>query len=173
MKSIPYQKIVDTVADMSISSCSVLTDDVYERLQWALDNEESPVGKAVLEQIIENDRIAREETVPMCQDTGIAVFFVELGDQVQIEGNLTQAITDGVIKGYKDGYLRKSMVEDPLDRKNTGDNSYFPVWSILFRSLSQPQAPSRLLRRVRTRRTGSPAPLRLRCSSTGDSRLPS
>ena len=123
MKVIPYQRIVDTVADMSITACSVLTDDVYKRLEWALENEESPVGKAVLQQIIDNDDIARKETVPMCQDTGIAVFFVELGDQVQIEGNLTQAITDGVIKGYKDGYLRKSMVQDPLNRKNTGDNT--------------------------------------------------
>jgi fumarate hydratase subunit alpha len=123
MKVIPYQKIVDTVADMSITACSVLSDDVYKRLEWALNKEESPVGKAVLQQIIDNDNIAKEETNPMCQDTGIAVFYVELGDQIQIEGNLTQAITDGVIKGYKDGYLRKSMVKDPLDRANTGDNT--------------------------------------------------
>ena len=101
-----------------------LGEDVYNALKEGVSREESPVGKDVLSQLIENADIARSDRVPMCQDTGVAVVFVELGQDVHIMGGLlADAINAGVAKGYKEGYLRKSMVSHPLERKNTGDNT--------------------------------------------------
>ena len=102
-----------------------LGEDMVAALRRGLEREESPTGRATLEAILENAAIARAERVPMCQDTGVAVFFVELGQDVHIEGGLLyNAINEGVRQGYKEGYLRSSMVFDPLvNRKNTNDNT--------------------------------------------------
>jgi fumarate hydratase subunit alpha len=92
-------------------------------LEAAYKKEESSVGKEIISQILENDKIAAEGIFPMCQDTGFAVVFVEMGANVCIQGNLAEAIHEGVRQGYKDGYLRKSILGDPIERKNTGDNT--------------------------------------------------
>lgn len=98
--------------------------DILCALEKARDNEKSPVGKSVLSQIIENDRIAAEEEIPLCQDTGMAVLFIEYGDKVCVDGDFEEAVTEGVRRAYRDGYLRKSVVSDPVfDRVNTKDNT--------------------------------------------------
>jgi fumarate hydratase subunit alpha len=99
--------------------------DIYSALCNARDNEESETGKSILSQIIENDDIAREQQVPLCQDTGMAVLFVKYGDKVIIEdGSFNEAVTEGVRQAYDEGYLRKSVVSDPVfDRINTKDNT--------------------------------------------------
>jgi len=100
-----------------------LGEDILSAFEKARDTEESPVGEEILEQLIENAKIAKEEKIALCQDTGFAVFFVELGDEVTIHGgNLVEAINEGVRQGYQEGYLRKSICH-PFTRKNTGDNT--------------------------------------------------
>lgn len=128
MKTIRPDQIAEAVAKLCMDANYNLGADVMQALKDFRDREESPVGRELLDQCIVNAQIAHEDQVPICQDTGFAVFFVEMGDQVIIEGNLMAAITEGVRKGYQDGYLRKSIVEDPLRRKNTGDNTPPVVW---------------------------------------------
>jgi len=128
MRSIPADKITEAVAKLCMDANYYLGDDVYQALHNFKEKEESPVAKELLDQCIRNADIARNSEVPICQDTGFAVFFVEQGDQVCVDGNLKDAITKGVAKGYTDGYLRKSIVEDPLRRKNTGDNTPPIIW---------------------------------------------
>ncbi len=124
MREIPYETVVETVKQMCMEANYEMGPDMYAALKAALEREESPQGKAVLEQIIENAEIAKTERVPICQDTGVAVFFVEVGEDVKIVGgSLKEAIYEGVRQGYQEGYLRKSMVKDPLRRVNTGDNT--------------------------------------------------
>jgi fumarate hydratase subunit alpha len=124
MRKIHVDEIVEAVRELCIKANYELGERELEALQKARQTEESPLGKDVLKQIIENARIAREEELPLCQDTGFAVFFVELGQEVLIEGGLLQeAIAEGVRRGYQDGYLRKSILGDPLERVNTGDNT--------------------------------------------------
>lgn len=124
IREIITSAITDAVADLCQQANYDLGDDVYQALKNAESSEESPVGKEILRQLIENADIARAECVPMCQDTGFAVIFVELGQDVHIiGGSLNDAINDGVAKGYCEGYLRKSIVAHPLDRKNTGNNT--------------------------------------------------
>jgi len=124
MRVVPYEQIVRKVAELCKESNFILGEDVLRSLQTAITTEVSPTGRDILKQIIENAEIAKAEEVPMCQDTGVAVVFLELGQDVTIEGGyLYDAINDGIKKGYIDGYLRKSMVNDPLLRKNTEDNS--------------------------------------------------
>jgi len=124
MREIEYDKIVETVKNLAIESNSVLSEEMYRALEDALEREKSPVGREVLKQILENDKIARNELIPMCQDTGVAVMFVEVGEDVRIKGgHLKDALIEGVRKGYVEGYLRKSVVKDPLRRVNTGDNT--------------------------------------------------
>lgn len=125
MRTISAQQITDAVAKLSINANYLLSEDVFTALQHGKNNEESPLGKEIFDQIIKNACIAKEEGKPMCQDTGLAVVFVELGQNVKIEGDsLEAAINAGVAKGYTDGYLRKSAVAEPLfNRKNTGDNT--------------------------------------------------
>lgn len=124
MREIPYEKIVEEVKEMCILSNSILGEDMYRALDEAFKREESPVAKEILRQIIENDEIAKKEMLPICQDTGTAVIFVELGEDVRVVGGtLMDALYEGVRRGYSEGYLRKSIVEDPLRRKNTGDNT--------------------------------------------------
>ncbi|MBO8167570.1 MAG: fumarate hydratase [Thermoanaerobacteraceae bacterium] len=124
MREISYEKIVAEVARLCREANYFLGEDVTKAFEKALADEESPTGKGILEQLIKNAEIARNEEVPMCQDTGVAVVFLEMGQDVTVSGGaLYDAINDGVREGYEKGYLRKSMVEHPLQRKNTGDNT--------------------------------------------------
>lgn len=124
MRQISTEKIVEAVRQISMSAAYDLGKDVVGAIEKAKIVEESPVARGILDQVLENSKIARNESVPMCQDTGFAVLFVELGQDLQIVGgDLNAALNEGVRQGYKDGYLRKSIVGDPLERKNTGDNT--------------------------------------------------
>jgi fumarate hydratase subunit alpha len=124
MRTIPFEQIRDTVARLCIEANCILGDDVIRAFEQGLEIEESPTGKEILRQLLENQEIARREMMPICQDTGWAVVWLELGSQVQITGGeLYDAIQAGVAKGYTEGYLRKSIVADPLRRKNTGNNT--------------------------------------------------
>lgn len=124
MREISTDRIVHTLAELCTSANFDLGEDVYDALEAARETETSPVGRGILEQVMENARIAREERVPMCQDTGYAVVFVELGQDARIVGgNLRDAINEGVRQGYKEGYLRKSILGDPIKRINTKDNT--------------------------------------------------
>ncbi len=123
MRIIDYNLIKKKVREALITVGYELAPDQLSCFQESLGREESPLGQKVLSELIENARIAREERIPLCQDTGTAVFFVEMGDQVQVAGGLiTEAIEEGVREGYRDGYLRKSICH-PFTRKNTGDNT--------------------------------------------------
>jgi len=127
MKEITSEEVTRAVENLCISSNCTLSEDVWKALREKLKNEESLVGKEVLEEILENDRMAEEEKLPMCQDTGFTTIFVEMGQEVRITGgDFYEAINKGVGNGYKKGYLRKSVVGDPFRRKNTGDNT--PAW---------------------------------------------
>ena len=123
MRTVRVSEIVPKVKDICMSANFDLGEDVLKAFDKALKIEESHAGRAVLEQIIENATIARDERVPMCQDTGFAVFFVELGRDVHLDGDLYEAINEGVRQGYEEGYLRKSIVSHPLKRVNTKDNT--------------------------------------------------
>lgn len=123
MREIHVDEIRDNVAQICIEAAYDLSEDVCTAFDRAQEIETAPPAKAVIGLLKENARIAREDRIPICQDTGIAVFFVEIGQDLRIKnGFLTDAINEGVRKGYKEGYLRKSVV-DPLTRKNTGDNT--------------------------------------------------
>lgn len=124
MREIDVSEIIYAVRDLCIRANCVLNDDVYNALESAKNTEKSPIGKEILCQLTENADIAKNENVPICQDTGMAIVFVELGQDVHIKGGLlTDAINEGVRRGYKDGYLRKSVVADPFLRENTKDNT--------------------------------------------------
>lgn len=124
VREVHVDQVTETVAKLVMEANYVLSDDVKEALSRAMSLEEAPVGQSILVQIKENYTIAETERVPMCQDTGAAVIFVEVGQDVHlVGGDLTEAINKGVAKGYTEGYLRKSMLDDPLRRKNTGDNT--------------------------------------------------
>lgn len=124
MRTIHTEVIVEAVKNLCITANYELGEPEVEAIDKALQVEESPIGKDILAQIAENARIARKEQVPLCQDTGFAILFVELGQEVRIDGGLLkEAITEGVRQGYANGYLRKSILGDPLERANTGDNT--------------------------------------------------
>ncbi|TWT06748.1 fumarate hydratase [Planococcus sp. CPCC 101016] len=124
MKEITYEKIVEEVKAMCMESNYNLGEDVYSAFKQALQTERSETGKEVLTQLIDNADIAKAERVPMCQDTGTAVFMVDVGQDCHIVGGrLVDAINEGVEKGYGEGYLRNSMVYNPMNRKNTGNNT--------------------------------------------------
>ena len=123
MREISSELVRDTVRRMCIEANCHLPADVRERIQKCHDKEPWPLAQGILEQILENQKLAGEAEQPICQDTGAACVFVELGQEVHVSGSLTDAINEGVRRGYTDGYLRKSMVRDPLDRVNTGDNT--------------------------------------------------
>ncbi len=124
MRIINASEITKTVAEMCISANCYLNRDIQSALTAAEKDEESPVGRGVLADLLRNAQIAAQQEIPICQDTGMAVFFVEIGSEVYVEGGcLTDAINQGVASGYTDGYLRKSVVADPLRRKNTEDNT--------------------------------------------------
>lgn len=122
MKKVDRQLIIDTVKTLAIEAATDLSPDMQEALKKSYEKESSPLGKDILGQIITNFEIAAEEHVPMCQDTGITVVFVELGTEVHLDYDLEDAINAGVRKGYDEGFLRKSVCH-PLTRINTGDNT--------------------------------------------------
>ncbi|MCL1853874.1 MAG: fumarate hydratase [Peptococcaceae bacterium] len=124
MNSIHVDAIVQGVADLCIEANCCLGDDVVRALRDAFAKETSALGRNALEQILENADIARREGLPICQDTGLAVFFVEIGQDVVVEGGeLEEALHEGVRRGYHQGFLRQSVVDDPFLRRNTGDNT--------------------------------------------------
>lgn len=125
MRTIDVAKITEVVAGMCKNAAYYLPEDVYEALKHGRETEESPVGCVVLDQIIKNAEIAKEEDRPICQDTGYTIVFLEVGQDVHFEGgNLEEAIQAGVAKGYTEGYLRKSVVGEPLfNRVNTKNNT--------------------------------------------------
>ena len=123
MKEILTSDISKAVKELCISANLYLEPDMHRALREAADTEKSPLGKKILGQLKENLSIAEKEQIPICQDTGMAVFFVKLGQEVHLDGSLTEAINEGVRMGYEEGYLRKSVVGDPLLRINTNDNT--------------------------------------------------
>lgn len=124
MREIDVSKITDHIRDMCISVNYDLSPDVKKAVLSAEEKEESPIGKRVLSQLGENLKIAKEQQIPICQDTGMAVVFLKIGQDVHfVGGDLTNAVNEGVRRGYQDGYLRKSVVADPILRKNTKDNT--------------------------------------------------
>lgn len=124
VRELHVDQVTDTVARLVQEANFVLSEDVKFALARAREREESAVGRAILEELVENYTIAETEFVPMCQDTGAVVVFIEVGQDVHlVGGDLKEAINRGVAKGYTEGYLRKSMLDDPLRRKNTGDNT--------------------------------------------------
>jgi fumarate hydratase subunit alpha len=124
MRELDVTKITQAVKKLCIDANYFLGDDVVQRIEECKNMEESPTGKEVIQKILENAEIARTEQVPLCQDTGFAVLFVELGQDVRLTGGeYVEAINEGVRQGYEEGYLRKSIVSDPIERKNTGDNT--------------------------------------------------
>ncbi len=124
MREISVKDIISTVKNLCIDANYNLGQDVENALKQGYQKEESPTSKETLKQIMENVQIAKEGEFPLCQDTGFAVVFVDMGDQVFVkDGNLFDAINEGVRQGYKEGYLRKSILSDPIERKNTGDNT--------------------------------------------------
>ncbi len=123
-RKISASAITRLVEQLCIEACCVLAGDINNKLKSCLQTETSPLGKEILGTLIENARVAREESSPMCQDTGMTVVFVRMGQNVQVTGGFIEdAINQGVRQGYEKGYLRKSVVKDPLHRENTRDNT--------------------------------------------------
>ena len=124
MKTVNAQDITNLVEKLCIEACCVITDDIYKGFKSILATEKSTLGKEIIGTLINNADIARNEKSPICQDTGMTVVFVQMGQNVHIEGGfLEDAINQGVRQGYEKGYLRKSVVKDPLNRENTKDNT--------------------------------------------------
>ena len=123
MREIELKKVTEEVARLCIEANYFIGRDVISKIEEAHNLEESELGKKILNQIIKNDGIAGRERVPMCQDTGVVVVFLEIGTEVRIRGDIYAAIQEGVRRGYTEGYLRKSVVRHPLDRVNTEDNT--------------------------------------------------
>ena len=124
IREINVSEITAAIKEMCIQANHFLSPDMDKALKAATANEESPLGKKILNQLQENLKIAGEDMIPICQDTGMAVFFIEIGQDVHFTGGvLEDAINEGVRQGYTDGYLRKSVVKDPLIRENTKDNT--------------------------------------------------
>lgn len=124
MRNINVNEITRNIKEMCIEANHFLTEDMQQRLHKAAESETTELGKMVLSQLEENLDIAGKEMIPICQDTGMAVIFVKVGQEVHVEGGLlTDAINEGVRQGYVEGYLRKSVVKDPIYRENTNDNT--------------------------------------------------
>lgn len=124
MREIHVDNIIEAVRRLSTETNTVLGRDVLEGLRLAALNEKSPTGRRILEELIENASVAKQTKLPLCQDTGFAVVFLDLGQDVRIVGgDLKEAVDEGVRRGYEEGFLRKSIVADPLRRVNTNDNT--------------------------------------------------
>ena len=123
MRTINLADVTAKVKELFIEACEVIPQNVLGSLRYAKEKEKSPLGKEVLEKIIENDLLAQQEGLPLCQDTGIAVVWLTIGSQVCFNGDVYEAVNEGVRQAYTEGYLRKSVVKHPLDRVNTKDNT--------------------------------------------------
>ena len=124
MRTVNVSEVTAALREMCIEVNHQLSPDMAEKLSEAREKEESPLGRQILGQLIENMDIAKAEMIPICQDTGMAVVFLEVGQDVHFEGgNIEDAVNEGVRRGYTEGYLRKSVVRDPIQRVNTGDNT--------------------------------------------------
>ncbi|MDV3428431.1 MAG: fumarate hydratase [Bacillota bacterium] len=123
MREIDSKKIEGAVSDLCIKANYFLSEDVKDKLKKSYNEEDFAIGKDVLEKIIQNVEIAKNEEMPICQDTGMTLVFIEIGQDVHVKGDIEEAINNGVREGYKTGYLRKSVVEDPIRRVNTKDNT--------------------------------------------------
>ena len=124
MRTIQTTDITENIKQMCIEANHYLSDDMKQVFNKAVDNEESPLGRQVLDQLKENLEIASSDMIPICQDTGMAVIFMNVGQEVHFEGgSITDAVNEGVRQGYTEGYLRKSVVKDPIIRENTKDNT--------------------------------------------------
>lgn len=123
MREISAEKITETVARLCIDANILLPDDVRACIAEKRREESFGIAGEILDKITENYKIAENENLPICQDTGVACVFLEIGQDVHIDGDIENAVNEGVRRGYADGYLRKSVVRDPLDRVNTGDNT--------------------------------------------------
>lgn len=124
MRVINCETVIENVKEMCIEANYYLSEDMNRAMKSAMNTEESQLGKKVLDQLQSNLKIAKEEMIPICQDTGMAVVFMEIGQEVHFEGiPLEEAINEGVKKGYEEGFLRKSVVKDPIIRENTKDNT--------------------------------------------------
>lgn len=124
MRTIDVAQIIQNIKEMCIEANHFLTGDMDEAMQGATQDEKSPLGRQILCQLMDNLKIAGEDMIPICQDTGMAVIFMEIGQEVHFTGgSLEEAVNEGVRRGYTEGYLRKSVVGDPLVRENTRDNT--------------------------------------------------
>lgn len=123
MKEIDLNKVTEEVGRLCIEANYFIDDKILNNIVSAFKSEVSEIGKNILEQIIKNDKIAADELVPMCQDTGLVVIFLEVGTELKISGDIYEAVQEGVRRGYEKGYLRKSIVKHPVDRINTKDNT--------------------------------------------------
>lgn len=124
MRTIQASEIIETIKEMCIEANHFLTRDMADAMRRAAENEKAPLGKQILNQLQDNLAIAGEDMIPICQDTGMTVVFLEVGQDVHIEGgSIGDAVNEGVRRGYVDGFLRKSVVKDPLIRENTRDNT--------------------------------------------------
>ena len=124
MRTIDVKSVTQNIKEMCIEANHFLSEDMKAALQNAKEREEAPLGRQILEQLQENMRIAGEDMIPICQDPGMAVVFMEIGQDVHFEGGILEdAINEGVRQGYVEGFLRKSVVRDPLERENTKDNT--------------------------------------------------
>lgn len=124
MRTVQVSEVTQNIKEMCIEANHFLSEDMKEALRMAVEKEEAPLGKQILEQLQENMSIAGEDMIPICQDTGMAVVFMEIGQEVHFEGGILEdAINEGVRQGYVEGFLRKSVVGDPLERINTKDNT--------------------------------------------------
>lgn len=123
MRKIDLKTVSDKVRELFIDACENIPENLLTALRSARDGEESPLGKEVIDRIIENDLLAREKHLPICQDTGASVVMLTVGSEVVFEGDIYEAVNDGVRRAYTEGYLRKSVVRHPLDRVNTKDNT--------------------------------------------------
>lgn len=123
MRTVRAEEITEALARVAMNANFDIGADMLKAFDEALQQEKSEAGREVIRQIQKNAAIAKKECVPYCQDTGFAVVFAEVGQEVRVEGNLTDAINAGIRKAYGDGYLRKSILNDPIQRKNTGDNT--------------------------------------------------
>ena len=123
MRKIELSQVTQKVKEMFIDACQNVPDSVLFALKNAAEKEQSPLSREVLQKIIQNDLLAREKSLPMCQDTGVAVVLLTVGSEVVFDGDIYKAVNEGVRLAYTEGYLRKSVVRHPLDRVNTGDNT--------------------------------------------------
>ena len=124
MRELDVKIITENIKEMCIEATHFLSDDMKNALYESVDKEESPLGKQILNQLQENLQIAGDDMIPICQDTGMAVIFINVGQDVHFTGgNIEDAINEGVRQGYVEGFLRKSVVKDPIYRENTKDNT--------------------------------------------------